>query len=353
MGYYTQYFSTLLKGVWATAFKERREAKRAVANLKKAIPMLYGSLFKDIEEHRVTKALNLEQRLIKRLKASLENAYKLLFNEETQESSLLKAVGEIFEALHEFSMETDKRSVSLAEMNQFDQIKRIRREMALAIYAGLKKGESEEREELKPVMLIINMSGSGFNKFMEAVRTAFKEKGVQSALTRFAMRREIGAVKGDINRLRGIKGDIIGLKNKIARGEKLEGVVSKLSGEKDHLQYINEAFYESYLLKKRDMLLVLKALYDLNMLKRFNDMWVGKSWMPQQAVLDRNEAIDEIERKVSQEFHVIAQAFRIMIDKTERLEKVAQRMEGEAAVAKPTKILRFPKGEAERYKKAA
>lgn len=352
MGYYTQYFSTLLKGIWATAFKERREARRALADLKRGSKQLYESLFERVEkEHRVTKAIELEKKLIARMKASLENAYKLLFNAETQESTLLKTTEEIMKELHEMSMEIDKRSVSLNEMGYFKQLKQIRREIAIAIYKGLKKGESEEREEFKPVMLVINMAHQEHNKFMEAVRLAFKEKETQSILTRFAMRREISLIRNDINKLRKIKKDIIKLKNKISKGVKLEVVISKLSSEKERLQYLNDAFYESYLLKKRDMLIVLKALYDLNMMRRFNEVWADKNWMPRQSIVDKNKAIEEVEQKVSEQFHVIAQAFRIMIDKLQKLEKVAQKMEAESAASQPSKLLKLP--EQKQYDKAA
>jgi len=341
MGYYTKYFSTLLKGIWFVSFKERREARRALANLKSGSKQLYENLLEKVEEqHRVTKAIDLEKRLIARLKASLENAYNLLFNAEMQESKFLKVTEETLKELHEMSTEIDKRSVSLNQMGYFKQLKQIRMEIAVAIYKGLKKGESEEREEFKPVMLVINMAHEEHNKFMEAVRLAFKEKETQTALTRFAMRREIVLIRSDINKIKKIKKKIIKLKNKISKGVKLEIIISELTSEKNHLQYITDAFYESYLLKKRDMLIVLKALYDLNMLGRFNEMWVDKNWMPRQAVLDKNKAIEEVEQKISEEFHVVAQAFRIMIEKIGKLERVAQKMEAEAAASQPSKVVK-------------
>lgn len=343
MGYYTKYFSTWLKGIWATTFKERREARRAIANLKTGSKQLYESLFEKVEkDHRVTKAIAIEKSLIERMKASLENAYKLLFNAEMQESRFLETTEEILKELHEMSTEIDKRSVSLNEAGAFQQLKQIRREIAVAIFKGLKKGESEERAEFKPVMLVINMAHEEHDKFMEAVRLAFKEKETQSILTRFAMRREISLVRSDINRLRKTRDAIIGLKRKISKGVELKYAISELTGERNHLQYLNDAFYESYLLKKRDMLIVLKALYDLNVLKRVNERWVDKNWMPHQPIAEKNKKIEEVEQKISREFHVIAQAFRIMIEKIGKLERVAQKMEAEAAASQPSKIAKFP-----------
>ena len=65
MGFYTEYFSTLFKGVRMTALKERVEVRRVVNNIRKADYFLYKSLWEDVEKnHQVTKALREEDKLI-------------------------------------------------------------------------------------------------------------------------------------------------------------------------------------------------------------------------------------------------------------------------------------------------
>ena len=65
MGFYTEYFSTLLKGLRITALKERIEVRRVVNNLKKADHLLYTSLWEDVEKkHKVTKALKEEKKFL-------------------------------------------------------------------------------------------------------------------------------------------------------------------------------------------------------------------------------------------------------------------------------------------------
>ena len=133
MGYYTQYFSTLFKGLRMTALKERIEVRRVVNNLKKADYVLYKSLFAEVEkDHRVTKAIKDEGKLLKELKKSAENAYSLIFNLSTEDIQLLDTVEKILKELETFSR----------EMPQNPQLKKVEREFALAIFGALKKAEN-------------------------------------------------------------------------------------------------------------------------------------------------------------------------------------------------------------------
>src|SRR3989344_1018561 len=104
MGFWTEYFSTLLKGLRITALKQRIEIRRVVDNIRKADHLLYKSLWEDVEkQHKVTKALKEEKILIKELKKSSENAYSLVFNLSTEDITLLKAVEDILKELESFS----------------------------------------------------------------------------------------------------------------------------------------------------------------------------------------------------------------------------------------------------------
>ena len=71
MGFYTKYFSTLLKGIRVTALKERIEVRKVINNLKKADHTLYKSLFEDVDKkHKVSHAIQEEERIIQELKKS-------------------------------------------------------------------------------------------------------------------------------------------------------------------------------------------------------------------------------------------------------------------------------------------
>ncbi len=319
MGFYTKYFSTLLKGLRITALKERIEVRRVINNLRKADHTLYKSLFEDVEEkHRVSRAIEEEKRLLEEFKKSSDNAYSLIFNLSTEEIQLLKIVEDILKELEAFSKSVND-----------PQLVKVEREFALAIYQALKKAEDENRDEFKQVMVVINEAEEeNKNKFMANIMLAFQKEDQQTMLAKFAARAEVRIAKYDILKLQQIPIKIKALRRRATekgRKEGVERVIGELYGTIQEIKkYANEAFKEMFLLQKRTTLITLKILLDLNNLREFNRKWVGKSDMPREPIAKKNEEIDKIEDEISHHFHTIAQAFRIMITKIQTLEREAE-----------------------------
>lgn len=320
MGFYTEYFSTLLKGIRITALKERIEVRKVINNIRIADHILYKSLWEDVEkEHKVTRAIREEEKLIEELKKSAENAYSLSFNLSTEDVQLLQTVEDILKELEAFS-----KSVS------HPQLKKVEREFALTILQALKKAESEEREGFKQVMTIINEAEEkNRNKFMANIRLAFQEEEQQTILAKFAARAEIRKIKVDILKLQGIPIKIKALRRRLTEKKKEKDGIEKVIGElygtiQEIKKDCNEAFKEMFYIKKRIGLITLKILLDLNNLRTYNEQWIGKKFMPQEPIEEKNKEIDKTESKISQGFHTIAQAFRIIITKVQKLEKEAE-----------------------------
>ena len=304
MGYYTEYFSTLLKGLRITALKERIEVRRVINNLRKADHLLYKSLWENVEkEHRVTEAIKEENKLIEKLKKSADNVYSLIFNLSTEDMQLLKVIEDILKELEAFSKSIGTNA----------QLKKVERDIVLTIFQALKKAEDEEREEFKQVTTIINEAEEkNRNKFMANIRLAFQREEQQTILAKFAARAEIRKIKVDIIKLQKAQKDwqkIIG---------EMYGTIQEIK------KYCNEAFKEMFYLKKRIMLLTLKILLDLNNLRTYNGEWTGKHFMPEGPIKEKNKEIDKIEDEISKHFHTIAQAFMIIITKIQKLEKEAE-----------------------------
>lgn len=320
MGFYTEYFSTLLKGLRITALKERIEVRRVVNNIRRADHVLYKSLWDDVEQkHKVTKALKEEETLIEELKKSADNAYSLVFNLSTEDIQLLKTIEDILKELEAFSKSTGANA----------QLKKVERELVLTIFQALKKAESEERDEFKQVMAVIKEAEEkNKNTFMANVRLAFQEEEQQTMLAKFAARAEIRKAKFDILRLQQIPVKIKALRRRLTeKGKKdsIERVIGELYGTIQEIKkYCNEAFHEMFYLKKRILLLTLKILLDLNNLKTYNERWKGNHFMPQKPIEEKEKEINKIEEEVSNHFHTIAQAFRIIITKIQKLEKEAE-----------------------------
>ena len=324
-GFYTEYFSTLLKGLGATAFKERREISRVINNLRKADHLLYRSIFENVEEkHRVTRALREEEKLIGELKKSAENSYLLVFNVSTEELTLLGEIKKILERLEAMS----KSIAALPDSSTKQRLRKLERNFALAIFEALRKGESEGRDEYRQIELIINEAEEeDSGKFMAGIRLAFQKETSQTVLAKFAARSSIRKAKLDIQTLMKLSGKLDDIKRKLGTKKPVdERILNEILaiGQEIKRDCVN-AFYELFLILRRASLIVLKLLLDLNNLKQFNEKWVERKFMPKQQVEEKNSKIDEVEGKVAEHFHTIAQAFRIIISKIQQLENEAKK----------------------------
>ena len=318
MGFYTKYFSTLFKGLIATSWKERIEARRLIRSLKREDHALYVKIINRVKEHRVTAALTDLNYFIKEVRKSAENAEKLIFNALTLDKQIVKAEKDILDALKELSRKTGKNKVLLD----------LERELALSIYQGSKDAESEEREEMKQVMLILNEANQHHEYFMRSIRLKFQNEKTQSILTRWTIRAEITRERRDIQALQKIARDIRILTNRIKSetASKKDEELIKKTLEEDYKvlrDALKDAFYESYTIKKRDLLMVLKILLNLNNLRQFLIRWANEHNVPMANVHDLLDAIEKIENSIAKEFQPIAQGFRIIINAVEGIEKGA------------------------------
>src|SRR3989338_2456440 len=322
MGFYAEYFSTIFKNIWMTAAKERWEVRRIVNNLKKADHILYTSLFEEVEQkHLVTKAIRDEERLLKKnLRIAAKNAEKLMFNVDTEEIKLLEIVGKILEELQKFPESSNQK------------IKNVEKELIISVLQAMQKAEILNRKEYLQVELIIELAEKHENNpstFMQAVRTAFRDKTSQSILAKFAARTEIRRIKVDLLQLKGIHQRIRRLGSRVTESSKkdrIEEAVRELYVETEEIKkFLNEAFHELFLIMHRDTLWMIKILVDLNNLFNFNLKWTGETFMPANAGKEMNQMIFEIEKKVAKEFHAFAQAFRIIVSKLRELEGKAMR----------------------------
>ena len=139
MGFWSKYYSTLLKGLTATTWKEKSEARRLVKSLKKEDHELYVKIRDKVATHHVTAALEDLKHFLTQVRKSAEVAEKFIFNAITQDRQLLQAEKEILNALKEVSQKTAKTKNNV--------IKKLERELALSISQGSKEAEGDERGE--------------------------------------------------------------------------------------------------------------------------------------------------------------------------------------------------------------
>ena len=321
VGFWAKYYSTIFKGLTATSWKEKREAKNLVKSLHKEDHELYVEIRAKVAEHRVTSALRELEHFIKKVRKSAKVAEEFIFNAITQDQQIIKAEQGILDALKELSEEVRKNP-----KNQV--LRKIERSLAIYVYQGTKDAEGQDRDEYKIVMQVLDEVYKHHKDWMEKIRTVFQVKDAQNLLARWVIRGEITREKRDIQALRKIAKDIKYLGAKVKNQAWTKGVAERIDEtlEKDYellTEALKDAFYESYLIKKRDLLMFLKILFNLHNLRQFLERWVEEHNLPKSNVENLIEKIMALEEDIAKHFQPIAQGFRIIISSINKIEKLA------------------------------
>ena len=318
MGYYTKYFSTLFKGTRATAWKERVEARRAIRQLRIG-DVFYEKAMGLIEEHRVTAALRKIRTAIKSLANSAKNADAFIFNVVTQDDSQAKAELDILKALMELSQVIPKGDATLLKLE---------RNLILAVLVGTQKdpfAEKGERAEYRQVELITNEAENDKERLMGKLRLMFQKKDTVSILSRIPMRRGASRQKTDILGLRNVAKKIRSLKARFKPNREKAAEQELVVDTQEVVADLKDAFRNSYLIKKRDLIIILKILYDLHSLRLLILNSIEKHYLPQQPGNELIDEIGKIESTIVKDFHPVAQGFRIVIAKIDDVKREAGR----------------------------
>ena len=329
MGFYAKYWSTLLKGPGATRFKIRSEIKKIENFSNMASDLLFHKFPYLIEkEHRVTYFLKQLTKFVTAVKKTGENCFKVLFNESTQDMSELRVVEEILQEMGEFWKKMPRKKI----------LKDIELRFLLHIIQVLKDDEIKERDEYKLIEAIINESINSKNdhqKLMAMVRDRFKkmdQSKLHGIFERIEWRKEARISKDEINATRSLKKQLWNLLDKISREKndtKLEDLAQQLDGKLNEVKvHIAKMFKESYLVKERAILMILRIIYLVDYADTYLKGTEGKHLIPQkpaeEGLLTLKQAIEHLGRDFN---NIIAQEFRIVIHDVEKLEKEAEQLE--------------------------
>ena len=327
MGYYAKYYSTLLRGLGPTVFKIRWNNRKLVNEVRKEDAMIYKKIINLIQEHKVTKGLRNLGRLKKMIKRSVDRAEVLIFNIITVDRQGEKAKKEFLDALTELSKQAGKIGQKNVKL-----LLDLEEGIAKVFAEETKKQMTGERGEYKMVMEIMNTAGKGHEEFMDRVRLSLQKYSSQTFFAKWAMRSEIKSEKRDILILQAHAEKIRNyIKKAIRETHSTKAqyqVVKELQGSYEHIiNAVRDFQKESYLLKKRDLLLVIKILVNVDLLKQQLEKWKKINFLPPESA---DEIIDfvnkEVEGRLVEGFRAIAQGFRILIHDTEEDYKEAQKL---------------------------
>jgi hypothetical protein len=298
MGYNLKLMSTILKSASMMSFKERWHARKAINALRKADDIVFKSFPKDVKEHNVTAALKEEAQAFNKLRDAAEAAESLIFEAEVVEDYLIDAINEVRDALR-------KKGIVHAEKRYLE-----------AIVVALKHVDDEERASYKDVMAIITESEKGDKVLRASIMQRTKNLQQQSGLAKWAARSEVKTTLNDLKHIKKAARDIGHLKG---TPEEIERNAASLLQITAH--FVEEGFKESILIKKRGLFWIINILSNLYMLRDFGVKYVQMHYLPETPQKKQDEKLEKVVSKLNEEFRIIAQGYRIIINHIEAAEK--------------------------------
>ena len=181
-------------------------------------------------------------------------------------------------------------------------------------------------------MEILDESHLHHKDWMEKIRLMFQKEDKQSILTRWALRSEIADEKRDIKMLRRVAEDILDLipKVKAQKDSKKAGDLLESTLAKDYEKVrvgVQDAFKNTYLIKKRVLLMFMKILFDLHTLQEMITKWAEESDLPRESSERLIEKVQKVEEDIAKHFQPLAQGFRILISAIDNIQNLASQEE--------------------------
>ena len=330
MGFWTSFYSQIFRGPRTTAFKSRRKSRRAERYGKIARHMVFVEFPRLLdEEHRVTEFLKKFVKFVHYVKKSGESAFDILFNELTQDITEEDEIRTILDELGKNISKMGRKAKNVVKYYLAQACKRIQKE------------EHDERAEYREVAAIINQAKKfreDKEAFMNVLRTWLKTKAsLHKVLEGVVWRREISLSKRGIITTKSLKKNINSTLAKISthfNTNKNEPLTLELEKELKELSYlIARTFNESYLVKERAILFVLRIMYIAETADENVKLKVNEHLAPKIPVEEIEDKLGQAIEHLGQEFHdVVEQGFRISIKRLERDEKEMREIERLAEV---------------------
>lgn len=329
MGYYIWRYGTIFRGPRATSLKERWEIRRLESEAAHLTHEVFNQFPEEVKKrHTITHFFERTiPRFIGNFKKLCENCFKIEANQLSQDISELKEEEGVIAQLHDFWGKVPKDQIG-------GQMISIERKSLLTLAQEDKKDELLNREEYNEVEAIINEAKKfdDHQKFMIWLRTRIKKRQqLRNVLEGFSWRSSVRASTRELLATKDLRAQLRRLLERISK-EINQSNFKRLSGElQEELNLIcskiRNYFKESYLVRERAILTILKAFYTLEYADTFLQESIKQHELPSQQTQEARNKLNEVIEEVGKKFHnIVAQEFRIVIHDLEKEEREAERL---------------------------
>ncbi|MDP3766039.1 MAG: hypothetical protein Q8R04_06005 [Nanoarchaeota archaeon] len=325
-GFWFRYFSTFFRGPGITRWKERAEIGRVEVHAGKAQHLLFVDFPELLEKkHGVTEFLKKFTKFVHEVKEAGDNAFMVLFNELTQDLTEEKEIENILSDLDFHMKRLPQEARNLVKYYMKNEGEIIEREI------------HKVRKEYWEGSAIINEATKvrgDKEALMGKIRQWLKRKeSLKNALERFTWRGEVAGSRRGISETHDTRQQLNRTFGKIAEHYsvgKSRKLTDELHAELEAMcKAVAHMFNESFMVKERAILFILKLMYIAENADEFTRMEVNKSFAPEEQTGEIEDKLAQAVEHLGRDFHdAIEQGFRISLHHLEqekgKVERIAK-----------------------------
>ncbi len=280
----------------------------------------------DVNAHKVSESLALITKWFKKEKKAAENAKKGEMDQMFLYYHILKITHHFVTALGRFLEEANKKGstdIFKARVNQMS------RKIIPKLKAELKQTENFGGEDERFFMAEMNDAlEEGPGKFVDSWRTKFKRKNIGSRfeliLERRAFRSGVNQEYGDMKLLEKLAKQLEGITSQLKPNAKAETLQRMLNQFERILntseKAIVEMFGAAHIVLKRWLIEMAIILSDEKNIEVLGPRWVQMHYEPGTPINQKIMDVRELEKKISQNLHDVANALNVHIKEMKGIE---------------------------------
>lgn len=307
------------------ALEERSEGRRAYYYTHAEKKEL-GKIQSLVAKHKVTPALRGIDKWIHDVSKAIDKEVKLGMSQIFQYFHILKITKHFVDMLGRFIDHANTRPKGDSFRERVDK---LAQNILQKMIAAVEQAEAWGGEDVRTIMAIINDSKEKKPAlFMADIRKAFKYEENISILGRIPLRMDIRAELRDEKSLEALSHKLEALDKRLQAGNKQN--YNQMLGEFERVVFkgshdLFEMFKAAHLIMKRDLLLIIMVLADERVIGQLGTKWVQIHFMPDVPVHQRLMKIEEINKKLSEKAHTLANGLGVIVKGERSVEQELKR----------------------------
>ena len=277
-----------------------------------------------VAEHKVTKATHKYSAWHHKISKAVDNEIKLGMSQIFQYFHILKITNHMVEVLEKFLSHSKQRGDVFK-----GRLDAVAQHMTQKMAAAVKQAEAWGGEDMRTAMAVINKAAEKSQaNFLTNIRMAFKEENLStlsSLAGRTALRINIRKELADEKRLDALSKQLERLDKKLQTDrsgknyDRMLGEFERILFEEEH--DIEEMFKAAHLIMKRDLILMIMVLVDINVMEQLGNKWVQVHFMPEKPIEKEEMSLKQLEKKISEKAHGLANGLGVIIKGEKTIEQ--------------------------------